>query len=295
MGVNMAVRLINDGHIVIGNARSKSTVDRAVEKGVLGAYTKEDLVSKLEPPRIIWLMVPTGATVDDTIRELIPILSPNDIIIDGGNSFYKDTLKRAKMLETNSINFLDVGTSGGIWGLSEGYSLMIGGDKDIVQKLEPIFKSLAPPDNKGWGRVGPNGAGHYVKMVHNGIEYGLMQAYAEGFNILKVKKGFDLDLHQISEIWRYGSVVRSWLLDLISIALSQDPNLSNIEPVVAESGEGYWTVLEALDQKISSPAITLSFLQRIHSQDKEHFVEKLLSAMREQFGGHPIKKKEKKL
>ena len=291
MGLNMTERLIRGGHQVVGNARHAETVDKAVEKGAEGAYSLDEVVQKLTHPRVIWLMIPAGNPVDKTIQELIPRLEPNDIIIDGGNSNYQDTLRRAEMLE-KSVDFVDVGTSGGIWGLTEGYSLMVGGEKDIVEYIRPILETLAPAPDKGWGHVGPNGAGHFVKMVHNGIEYGLMQAYAEGFNILRRKKVFNLDLHQIAEIWRYGSVVRSWLLDLTGQALTKDTELKDIEPFVAESGEGRWTVFEAFDLEVATPVIALSLLSRVHSRDKELYTEKLLAIMRQQFGGHPIKRKE---
>lgn len=291
MGANMTVRLLHGGHKVVGYARHAETVDRIVEKGAVGAYSLDELVQKLTSPRVIWLMIPAGDPVDKTIQALIPELEPGDVIIDGGNSNYKDTLRRSAMLKEKGIHFVDVGTSGGVWGVTEGYCMMVGGEKEVVELLRPIFETLAPAPDKGWGHVGPNGAGHLVKMVHNGIEYGLMEAYAEGFALLKRKEEFNLDLHQIAEVWRYGSVIRSWLLDLTARALAEDSELRNIEPFVADSGEGRWTVFEAIDQDVATPVITLSLLQRLRSRDKESFSDRLLAVMRQQFGGHPVKRK----
>jgi len=291
MGANMAERLLKGGHRIIGYARSPESVERVVQKGADGAHSLEELVSKLSPPRAIWLMIPAGKPVDLTIDALIPLLDKEDVIIDGGNSFYKDTMRRAVRLKEKSIHYVDAGTSGGIWGLSEGYSLMVGGEKEIVNHLRPIFETLAPALDKGWNHVGPSGAGHFVKMIHNGIEYGLMQAYAEGFALLKKKEEFKLDLHQIAEVWRYGSVIRSWLLDLASDALKENPELEGIEPYVFESGEGRWTVFEAIEQSLAAPVITLSLLQRFLSREEEGFSNKLLAMLRKKFGGHDIKEK----
>jgi len=293
MGANMIERLLKSGHRVVGYARSPDKVERVVEKGAEGANSLEELVSKLTRRRIIWLMIPAGDPVDMTIQSLIPLLDAEDVIIDGGNSFYKDTLRRAEMLREKNIHYVDAGTSGGIWGLTEGYSLMVGGEKEAVEYLRPIFETLAPVPDKGWGHVGPSGAGHFVKMVHNGIEYGMMQAYAEGFALMKRKEEFNLDLHQIAEVWRYGSVVRSWLLDLSAEALEENPDLEGISPQVSESGEARWTVLESLDQNLAAPVITLSLLQRFLSSEEEGFSNKLLAVLRNKFGGHEIKKKEK--
>jgi 6-phosphogluconate dehydrogenase len=293
MGANMTERLLKGGHRVVAYARTPENVQRVVKKGAEGANSLEELVLKIAPKRIIWLMIPAGKPVDLTIQKLINLLDKDDVIIDGGNSFYKDTLKRAEELKQKNIHFVDVGTSGGIWGLAEGYSLMIGGEKDIVEFLSPLFKTLAPASDKGWSYVGPNGAGHFVKMVHNGIEYGMMQAYAEGFALMKRKEEFSLDLHRIAEVWRYGSVVRSWLLDLTAEALKENPNLEGVAPYVAESGEGRWTVKEAIDQNLATPVISLSLLQRFRSLEKEDFSDKLLAIMRSKFGGHEITKKEK--
>ncbi len=289
MGANMIERLLKGGHRVVGHARRQESVNRVVEKGAEGAYSLEELVSKLKPRRFIWLMIPAGDPVDKAIQALIPLLDADDVIIDGGNSFYKDTVRRAGMLKEKNIHYVDAGTSGGIWGLTEGYSMMVGGEKEIVDILRPIFEILAPAPDKGWGHVGPNGAGHFVKMVHNGIEYGMMQAYAEGFALMERKEEFNLDLHQIAEVWRYGSVVRSWLLDLAAEALEENPGLEGIAPHVAESGEGRWTVLEAVEQRVAAPVITVSLMQRFLSQDEEGFSNKMLAVLRNKFGGHDIK------
>jgi len=289
MGANMALRLLRGGHRVVGYARHAETVDRIVEKGAIGAYSLDELVHKLTPPRIIWLMIPAGEPIDETIESLSPILGLGDIIVDGGNSNYKDTSRRAALLKEKGIHLVDVGTSGGIWGLTGGYCLMIGGDREAVERLRPLFETLAPAPDKGWGHVGPSGAGHFVKMVHNGIEYGLMQAYAEGLALLKRKEEFDLDLHQIAEVWRHGSVVRSWLLDLTSEALGENPDMKGISPHVADSGEGRWAVFEAIDLNVPAPVISISLLQRIRSRDENSFQDRLLAVMRNKFGGHAIK------
>jgi 6-phosphogluconate dehydrogenase len=235
-------------------------------------------------------MVPAGDPTEATVRALSDILAKGDTIIDGGNSNYKESVRRASMVGERGVNFVDVGTSGGIWGLTEGYSLMIGGPNDAVGRLRPIFETLAPAKDQGWGHVGPVGSGHFTKMIHNGIEYGMMQAYAEGFSILKHKKEFSLDLAQIAELWRNGSVVRSWLLDLTARALKEDQNLTSIAPYVSDSGEGRWTVTEAIDLDVPAPVITLSLLQRLRSRDSESYTDRLLSALRNQFGGHAVKK-----
>jgi len=292
MGGNMTIRLLRAGHEVVGYARHAETVDRFVEKGAVGSYSLEELVQKLTLPRVIWMMIPAGEAVDKTIQALLPRLERDDVIVDGGNSNYKDTLRRASILRDRDIHFVDVGTSGGVWGFTEGYCMMIGGEKEVVERLRPIFETLAPAPDKGWGHVGPNGAGHLVKMVHNGIEYGLMEAYSEGFAILKRKEEFKLDLHQIAEVWRHGSVIRSWLLDLTAKALADDPDLRDIEPFVADSGEGRWTVFEAIDSDVAAPVITLSLIQRLRSRDRESFSDRLLAVMRQQFGGHAIRRKE---
>ncbi len=293
MGMNMAQRLKRGGHRVIGYARTAATVQQAIEQGLEGAFSLEEGVQRLPSPRIVWCMVPAGQATEEAIQQLIPLLQPGDILVDGGNSNYKDTIRRAMQLQAHGLRFVDCGTSGGIWGLSEGYSLMIGGDAETVEYLRPLFETLAPAADRGWGHVGPHGAGHFVKMVHNGIEYGMMQAMAEGFSILKAKQEFNLDLHQIAEIWRYGSVVRSWLLDLAARALSEDAHLSTIRPWVADSGEGRWTVFEAIDLDVPAPVITLALQMRFVSRDEENFAARLLAALRNQFGGHAVKREEK--
>ena len=236
------------------------------------------------------MMVPAGGITDGTVDTLQRLLAAGDVVIDGGNSNYKDTLRRAAACAARNIGYVDCGTSGGVWGLAEGYSMMVGGDEALVERLRPIFATLAPAPQQGWGRVGPVGSGHFTKMVHNGIEYGMMQAYAEGFSIMQHKRDFGLDLHQIAEIWRYGSVVRSWLLELTSDALGKNPTMAGIAPFVADSGEGRWTVAEAIDLDVPAPVITLSLLERLRSRDKDSFSDKLLSAMRNEFGGHEVKK-----
>ena len=290
MGLNMATCLVRGGHRAIGFARTATTVQMAVDNGAEGAHSLQEAVSKLKAPRVVWTMVPAGQTTDDTIQTLSNLLSKGDIVIDGGNSNYKDSIRHAALLESKGIEFLDCGTSGGVWGISEGYSLMIGGKPEVVERMRPIFETLAPGKDQGWGRVGPHGAGHFVKMIHNGIEYGMMQALAEGFNIMKAKKEFNLNLDEIAEIWRYGSVVRSWLLDLTAIALKDDPTLSDIAPWVADSGEGRWTVAEAIDHDVPAPIITLALQMRFVSRDDENYSARLLAAMRNQFGGHAVKK-----
>jgi 6-phosphogluconate dehydrogenase len=290
MGANMAQRLMRGGHKVVGYDPAEAARASLEKNGAVTAASLQQMVAKLQTPRAIWLMVPAGEITDSTVNTLLPLLAAGDTIIDGGNSNYRDTQRRAATAAQRKIQYVDSGTSGGIWGLAEGYSLMIGGDEAVVERLRPIFESLAPAKNQGWGRVGPVGSGHYTKMVHNGIEYGLMQAYAEGFSILQHKSEFKLDLHQIAEIWRYGSVVRSWLLDLTANALEKNPTLKGIAPYVADSGEGRWTVADAIELGVSAPVITLSLLERLRSRDNDSFSDKLLAAMRNQFGGHEIKK-----
>jgi 6-phosphogluconate dehydrogenase len=294
MGANIARRLSRAGHdVVVYNRTVEKAYDLAKEeKNVHAASTVDDIAKKLESPRYVWIMLPSGKPTEEMVDNLIGTLSKGDVIIDGGNSHYTDTIKTAEKVKAKGLDFLDVGTSGGVWGLEEGYSMMIGGSKDAVNNLAPIFKTLAPAPDKGWGRVGPNGTGHYVKMVHNGIEYGMMEAYAEGFEILKTKQDFDLDLHSISEIWRYGSVVRSWLLDLAADLLSKDQNLSDIKAWVEDSGEGRWTALEAIREAVPAPIITLSLLRRFESRQEDSYAAKLLAGLRNEFGGHEIKKAE---
>ncbi|WP_158748640.1 phosphogluconate dehydrogenase (NAD(+)-dependent, decarboxylating) [Acidobacterium sp. S8] len=290
MGGNMAERLRAAGHKVVGFDFNAEAVKRLTDVGSVGVSSLEDLVKNLSAPRAIWIMVPSGDPVDQTIAKLKPLMQKGDTFIDGGNSNYKDSQRRHAALTAEGFHFVDVGTSGGVWGLKEGYSMMIGGDKEPVERLTPIFEALAPAKDKGWGHVGPAGAGHFVKMVHNGIEYGMMQAYAEGFSIMKAKEPLDLDLAQISEIWRYGSVVRSWLLDLTAEALKKNPTLDGLEAYVADSGEGRWTVFEAIDLNVSAPVITESLIRRIRSREQNNFTDRMLAIQRNAFGGHAVKK-----
>ena len=290
MGANMTERLLRAGHRVLVYDRDPAAVERSRSKGASGHASLEALVEALPTPRAVWLMIPAGRPVDETIDALRPLLETDDLIVDGGNSFYKDTLRRGAALAEDGLHLVDVGTSGGVWGLEEGYSMMVGGAEGPVERLEPILESLAPGADRGWGHVGPGGAGHFVKMVHNGIEYGLMQAYAEGFSLLKHKEEFALDLHQIAETWRFGSVVRSWLLDLIARALDEDQSLESIAPYVPDSGEGRWTVFESIELDVPAPVVALSLIQRLRSRDKESYADRLLSAMRNQFGGHAVKR-----
>jgi 6-phosphogluconate dehydrogenase len=278
------------GHKVVG-FDPKADARKALESdGGGSAQSLQALVAALPAPRVVWMMVPAGEITDNTVQTLTALLAAGDVLIDGGNSNYKDTLRRAAQLAPHKIAYVDAGTSGGVWGLEEGYSLMVGGDEAVVTRLKPIFETLAPAADKGWGRVGPVGSGHFTKMVHNGIEYGLMQAYAEGFSILQHKQEFKLDLHQVAEIWRTGSVVRSWLLDLTSDALGKNPTLDGIAPWVADSGEGRWTLQEAIDLDVPAPVIALSLMARLRSRDSDSFADKLLAAMRNEFGGHAIRK-----
>ena len=290
MGANMAERLLQGSHKVTGFDPGADARKGLEAKGGSSADSLQALVKALPAPRVLWLMVPSGKITDDTVDALLSALAPGDTVIDGGNSNYKDTLRRAATYADKKLNYVDCGTSGGVWGLKEGYSMMIGGDEKAVEALRPIFETLAPGKDQGWGRVGPVGSGHYTKMVHNGIEYGMMQAYAEGFSILKHKQDFGLDLHQVGEIWRTGSVVRSWLLDLATDALGKNPNMDGIAPYVVDSGEGRWTVDAALELNVSAPVITLSLMERFRSRDDDSFADKLLSSMRNEFGGHAIKK-----
>ena len=289
MGANMTTRLIRGGHTVAVFDRNPAAVATAATDGAVASASLDELVSKLAAPRAVWVMVPSGDATESTIMALAKVLAPGDTIIDGGNSNYKDSMRRGVALAGHGIAFIDAGTSGGVWGLKEGYALMIGGDAAAVERLAPVFSTLAPATDRGWARVGPSGAGHFTKMVHNGIEYGMMQAYAEGFSILQHKTEMSLDLAQVAELWRHGSVVRSWLLDLTALALKDNPTMKGIAPYVSDSGEGRWTVAEAIDLDVPAPVITLSLLQRLRSRDTDSYSDKLLSAMRNQFGGHAIK------
>ena len=291
MGANMARRLIQGGHEIVGFNRTESvTLEMADNDGLIPATSLDEVVENLSSPRIVWMMVPAGDPTEKTIQSLIPLLSRGDVLIDGGNSNYKDTVRRGEALIESGIHFVDVGTSGGIWGLKEGYSMMAGGDAEALKIITPLLKTLAPDPDLGWGHVGPTGSGHFVKMIHNGIEYGMMQSYAEGFEILRAKEEFSLDLHQISTIWQYGSVIRSWLLDLTANALEENPDLTGIKGWVADSGEGRWTVFESIDLDIPAPVITAALQARFVSRKEENFAAKLLAAMRNQFGGHAVKK-----
>ena len=290
MGGNMVQRLLAAGHRVVAYDTSVDAVAVSESQGAHGSNSLEEMVSHLASPRPIWLMLPQGQPTQDTIDRLAPLLSPGDVILDGGNANYKDTLTRADALAADGIVLIDVGISGGIWGLSEGYTLMVGGPVEVYQRLEPIFQSLAPGLDRGYSHVGPVGAGHFVKMVHNGVEYALMEAYAEGFELMAAKEEFDLDLTQIANTWRHGSVVRSWLLDLVVSALEEDPSLSDLQAYVEDSGEGRWTVQESVDLAVPAPVITLSLLQRFRSRQAQPFGAKLLAALRNQFGGHPVRR-----
>ncbi|HEX8036170.1 MAG TPA: decarboxylating 6-phosphogluconate dehydrogenase [Ktedonobacterales bacterium] len=286
MGGNMALRLVRGGHRVVASNRSSGPVDEAAAQGAIPAYTLEELVQKLEAsPKIVWLMVPAGKVTDDTLHHAMSLLKPGDIIIDGGNSNWHDTVRRAQEVSAAGMHFMDCGTSGGIWGLKVGYSLMIGGELEIFKHCEPIFKTLAPEN--GYGYMGTHGAGHFVKMVHNGVEYAMLQGYGEGFEILE-KSPFSPDLREVTRVWQNGSVVRSWLLDLAALAFAEDPKLERIAGYVEDSGEGRWTVQAAIDEDVPAPVITLSLIQRFVSRQKESFSAKVIAALRNQFGGHAV-------
>ena len=293
MGSNMVRRLIGGGHRVVVYDPKTEAVEAVVQQGAVGTTSIADLVGNLSSPRPVWLMVPSGEPTESTISTLMTELSTGDIIIDGGNSNYKDSMRRATALSEKGLIFMDVGTSGGVWGLKEGYCLMVGGDSEAFRQLEPLFQTLAPSRHQGYGYVGSSGTGHFVKMVHNGIEYGLMQAYAEGFELMQAKREFDLNLIQIARIWRHGSVVRSWLLDLTAAALQEDPKLENIEAYVEDTGEGRWTVKESIDLAVPMPVITQSLQARFRSRQDQPFGSKLLAALRKQFGGHLVKEVKK--
>lgn len=290
MGLNMARRLLQGGHEVVAFNRSPGPVQEAAAAGAIPASSLADAVGKLSAPRVVWLMLPAGDVTESHIHQTMDLIAPGDIIVDGGNSNFHDTVRRAEMIRARGFEYVDVGTSGGIWGLEEGYSMMAGGTKEAIAVLRPALETLAPAPDIGWGHVGPSGAGHFVKMVHNGIEYGMMQALAEGFEVMRAKKDFALDLHQIAELWRFGSVVRSWLLDLTANALKEDQELSDIKGWVADSGEGRWTVQTAMDLDVPAPVITLSLMMRFVSRQDESYAAKLLAAMRNQFGGHAVKR-----
>jgi 6-phosphogluconate dehydrogenase len=289
MGANMTTRLLRGGHRMVAYDLNKDAIQKAKIEGAEGARSLDEVVEKLSSPRVVWVMVPAGNPTESTVNALAERLSPGDIIIDGGNSNYKDSQRRATALKEQGLFFVDVGTSGGVWGLAEGYSMMVGGEDQAVEHLRPALETLAPAADMGWGHVGPAGAGHFVKMVHNGIEYGLMQVYAEGFELMEHKTEMGLDLHQIAEIWRHGSEVRSWLLELTANALKENPDLEGIAAFVPDSGEGRWTVVEAIDLNCSIPVISMALERRFRSREEAPFGDKLLSAMRGQFGGHTVK------
>ena len=288
MGGNMAERLVAGGHQVVAHARSAESVAQAQEKGAIGAHSLEEVVGKLDPPRVVWLMIPVGKPVEETIGKLRPMLSRGDILVDGGNSRFSDSARRARELAEAGLGFLDSGTSGGVWGLKEGYCLMVGGEEKFFRLVEPAFRTLAPKD--GYAHVGPPGAGHYVKMIHNAIEYAMLQAYGEGFEMLQVS-GFDLDLRQIARLWTHGAVVRSWLLDLLVLALEEDPKLTAIKGYVEDSGMGRWTLQEAIERAVPTPALADSLFARFASRQPESFSAKVIAALRNQFGGHAVKTK----
>jgi 6-phosphogluconate dehydrogenase len=310
MGANMARRLIRGGHEIVGYASDPADVKAIASEGATGTTALDDFVVALRPPRVAWVMVPAGAATEQVVTDLAKRMAPGDTIVDGGNSFYKDDVRRMQMLRAKQIHYVDVGTSGGVWGLERGYCLMIGGERDVVARLEPIFKTLAPgrgsiprtpgrermggTAEEGYHHCGPSGAGHFVKMIHNGIEYGLMQAYAEGLDILKNANGkalepdlrYELSIPDITEVWRRGSVVSSWLLDLTAQALAENPTLSSYTGVVADSGEGRWTVMAAVEEGVPADVLSASLYARFRSRQDHTFAEKVLSAMRQKFGGH---------
>ena len=286
MGSGMTRRLMQGGHRLVVYDRSPEAVAALGGDGAVGASSLEDLGHKLKAPRISWLMIPAGPPVDDTIQRLSAVISPGDVIVDGGNSNYKDSIRRAEALRSHQVEFLDCGVSGGIWGLKVGFNLMVGGNEAVFKQVEPIFQTLAPPE--GYAYVGPSGAGHYAKMVHNGIEYSMLQSYAEGFEILKAAP-FGFGLAQLARLWNHGSVIRSWLLELAQTAFEHDPELAHIQGYVEDSGEGRWTLDEALDHAVPAPALAMSLFMRYRSRQDDSFSAKVISALRNEFGGHPVK------
>jgi 6-phosphogluconate dehydrogenase len=286
MGGNMSIRLLRAGHEVVGYSRGAESRAEAERNGVRTATALAGLVGDLPAPRVVWLMIPAGAPTESTIRELSGLLDRGDLVVDGGNSNWEDSMRRHDELGSHGIAFLDVGVSGGVWGLENGYCMMVGGQAEAVERLRPALDALAPPD--GWAHLGPGGAGHFVKMVHNGIEYGLLQAYGEGFEILE-RSRFDLDLAAVAEVWRRGSVVRSWLLDLLASALARDPGLDQIKGYVEDSGEGRWTVQAAIDEDVPAPITALSLFARFASRQDESFAAKVIAALRHEFGGHAVR------
>ena len=291
MGANMARRLRRGGIDVVAFNRSAEVTDALVaEVGVTASYTLEQLIKDLPLPRVLWLMLPAGDVTEQVINQALPLLSPGDVLIDGANSYYKDSMRRAQRVEAAGVNYVDAGVSGGIWGLDNGYALMLGGSKQAIGQVEPAIRVLAPGPETGWLHCGPAGSGHFVKMVHNGIEYGMMQAYAEGFAVMKAREDFDLDLGAVAEMWRHGSVVRSWLLDLMGDFLDKDQQLEDVLPIVADSGEGRWTALEAIEQGVPAPVMSLALMMRYASQGGDEYGAKLLAKMRQGFGGHALGK-----
>ena len=287
MGFNMTERLMLGGHKLVVYDRSPEAIKSAQNKGATGAASLKEVVAKLSAPRAVWIMVPSGAPVDQTIDELLPLMSKDEVIIDGGNSFYKDSIARGQRVAAAGLHYQDCGTSGGIWGLKNGYCLMIGGEREIFDRIEPIYKTLAPED--GYAYMGTSGSGHFVKMVHNGIEYGMLQAYGEGFELMNASD-YDLDLQKISKIWNHGSVVRSWLLELAELAFEREPHLDSLRGYVDDSGEGRWTVFDAIEKNVPAPVITISLLRRLASRQEESFSAKVIAALRNEFGGHAVKK-----
>lgn len=291
MGANMARRLRRGGIEVVAFNRSSGVTDNLVaEVGIMASYSLEELVEALSPPRVVWLMLPAGDVTQQAIDRVLPLLSAGDVLVDGANSYYKDSMRRAGVVQDKGVHFVDAGVSGGIWGLDNGYALMVGGSKHALAQVEPAIRALAPGPETGWLHCGPAGSGHFVKMIHNGIEYGMMQAYAEGFSLMKAREDFDLDLGAIAEMWRHGSVVRSWLLDLTADFLADDQQLQNVLPIVADSGEGRWTALEAIEQGVPAPVMSLALMMRYASQGNDEYGSKLLAKMRQGFGGHALGK-----
>ena len=290
MGGNMARRLCRAGIEVVGHDRSAAEMETlAADSGLVAADSLQTLVDTLDAPRLVWLMLPAGEITEAAVQDLCNLLQAGDVLIDGANSFYKDSMRRGEMLAEAGIHFVDAGVSGGVWGLDNGYAMMVGGSEEAFASLQPIIEALAPATDRGWIHTGPVGSGHFVKMIHNGIEYGIMQAYAEGFALLKGREDFDLDLAAIAESWRHGSVVRSWLLDLTADVLDGDQQLDDVEPFVADSGEGRWTALESIEQGIPTPVMSLALMTRFASQGKQDYSDKLLAMMRNQFGGHAVR------
>ncbi len=287
MGMNMVTRLQRDRHRVVVYDRTAELIKQAEGQGCVGASSLAELVSKLATPRALWIMVPSGAPTEETVRTVAALLQAGDVIIDGGNTRFHDDVRRAAELKKKSIHYIDAGTSGGVWGLKLGYCLMIGGEKDVVMRLEPIFKTLAPEN--GWAYMGSHGAGHYVKMVHNGIEYSMMQGYAEGFELMS-KSDYNLDLANIADLWMHGSVVRSWLLELAAGALKQDPKLEGLKGYVPDSGEGRWMILDAIEKDVPVPTLTTALFTRFRSRQEQSFAEKMLAALRNAFGGHAVRR-----